>query len=596
MEFRILGPLEVLDGGGPVEIAGSKRRAVLALLLLHANEVVRTERLIDDLWGDHAPRNAAAALHSHVSRLRKALGPDVLVRREWGYVLRINPDSFDLGRFERLVADARPLPARERAAKLAGALELWRGPALADLGGEEGLRSEIARLDELRLAILERRIDADLEAGRNADLVAEIEALVAAHPLRERLRGQLILALYRAGRQVEALEVYRETRRVLSDELGLEPSPELRDLERAILRQDPALAGAPVQLEANSAQPPPSGRRARRLYYGAVAVLLLGALAAIAALLALEGTGAAKHAASSASHVAAPTTTSASHVVAQTATTTIVRTSHRTVHRANSVIGVHHTVHAANKPNAVHSTASGSPEQRSALPTSHAAAAPITKKKSASTNPKTPTESVRISDAFNDPAIDPLTWNLWNAGSGGTATEQNGELVFSLPASPSYDSQFHQSAINVGTKCTFPGDFDARVDFTLLNWPAKNGAWASLVAYRTKPLGPIDEISRISDSYGERYNNWPGRGSLPLADNSGSFRIDRSSGVLRSYALHYGQWKPIASQTTSGPIWIGMSLWTWAKDWQHMPITAAFDNFKVTATSADCPTGSQPSP
>jgi hypothetical protein len=109
-------------------------------------------------------------------------------------------------------------------------------------------------------------------------------------------------------------------------------------------------------------------------------------------------------------------------------------------------------------------------------------------------------------------------------------------------------------------------------------------------------MGPIDEISRISDSYGERYNNWPGRGSLPLADSSGSFRISRSNGVLRSYALHYGQWKQLASQPMSGPISIGMSLWTWAKDWQHTPVTATFDNFKVTATNADCPTGSQPTP
>jgi DNA-binding SARP family transcriptional activator len=130
VEFRILGPLEVLDGETPVAIAGSKRRAVLALLLLHANEVVRTERLIDDLWGEHTPRNAAAALHSHVSRLRKVLGPDVLARREWGYVLRVDPDTIDLHRFERLLAAAEPLPARERSAKLSEALALWRGPRL----------------------------------------------------------------------------------------------------------------------------------------------------------------------------------------------------------------------------------------------------------------------------------------------------------------------------------------------------------------------------------------------------------------------------------------------------------------------------------
>jgi hypothetical protein len=186
-----------------------------------------------------------------------------------------------------------------------------------------------------------------------------------------------------------------------------------------------------------------------------------------------------------------------------------------------------------------------------------------------------------------------LIWGTWTAGSGGTAAQKNEELVFSLPANPTFDIQFHQSAINVGTKCKFPGNFDARVDFTLLNWPAANGAWASLVAYQT---GPIDEISRISDSYGDRYNDWPGRGSLPLADSSGSLRLARSNGVLRSYAWHHGQWKQLSAQPTSGPIWIGMSLWIFANDRQHLPVSAAFDNFVVTATSADCPTGSQPTP
>jgi DNA-binding SARP family transcriptional activator/type II secretory pathway pseudopilin PulG len=404
---------------------------VLALLLLHANEVVRTERLIDDLWGERAPRNAAAALHTHVSRLRKALGPDLVVRREWGYVLRTHPESFDLSRFERLVADAEPLPAAERSLKLVEALQLWRGPALADLGGEGGLEGEIARLEELHLAILERRVDADLEAGRNAELVGEIEALVAAHPVREHLRWQLILALYRAGRQVEALEVYRETRRVLTEELGLEPSPELRELERAILRQDPALA-LPAVVEPNRAQPPPTRRR-RRLYLALVVVLLLGALAAIAALLATQGTGAAKQVASSTARIAT-----------QTTTTTIASNAHRTVHHAHTAIVARHAVHPANKtgPARTSTTAAApsSPSEQSSTHTSHGAAIPTTKKSPAPTTTSEPTKLIRIADGFSDPAVDPLTWTVWNAGSGGTAAEQNGELVFSLPANPTYDS------------------------------------------------------------------------------------------------------------------------------------------------------------
>src|SRR5262249_11449271 len=241
MEFRLLGAFEVWDDGQPVEIAGSKRRALLALLVLRANEVVRSERLIDELWGERPPRNAAAALRNHVSRLRKTLGADTIASREWGYVLRAPSAEIDLRRFEGLLADAEQLAARERATKLAEALALWRGPPLADLVDEPALQRDIDRLEELRLNTVERRIDADLEAGHAGDLVGELETLVAERPLREHLRWLLILALYRAGRQVEALEVYRETRRVLTEELGLEPGPALKELEQAILRQDPSL-------------------------------------------------------------------------------------------------------------------------------------------------------------------------------------------------------------------------------------------------------------------------------------------------------------------------------------------------------------------
>src|SRR6266545_2239528 len=206
MEFRLLGSLEVWNGDVQIEIGGAKRRAVLALLLLHANEVVGTDQLIDELWGENAPKNAAASLHNHVSRLRKVLGSDLLATRAWGYVLRADPEQIDLHRFERLLGDAEPLPAKERSAKLAEALALWRGPALADLLFEPAVAEGAARLEGLRLAAREACIDADLELGRNAELIGELEALVAKHPLRERLRGQLILALYRDGRQARSEE------------------------------------------------------------------------------------------------------------------------------------------------------------------------------------------------------------------------------------------------------------------------------------------------------------------------------------------------------------------------------------------------------
>jgi DNA-binding SARP family transcriptional activator len=245
MEFRVLGPLEAWDRGSEVSLGGPKPRALLAALLLHPNEVVSADRLIDDLWGEDSPERAAAALRVNVSRLRKALGPHVLATRSPGYVIRVEPDALDLNRFERLVDEARSFLARGLAAdasvRLRDALSLWRGPALADFAFENFAQAAIARLEEIRLAAVELRIDADLTLGRHDELVGELEALVAEHPLRERLHGYLMTALYRSGRQAEALDAYKDARRVLVDELGIDPSSALQELERAILRQDPSL-------------------------------------------------------------------------------------------------------------------------------------------------------------------------------------------------------------------------------------------------------------------------------------------------------------------------------------------------------------------
>ena len=242
MEFRILGPLEVVEQGRALPLGGARQRTLLALLLTRANEVVSADRLIDELWGAHPPRTAANALQYHVSQLRKALAPhEAIVTQEPGYVIRVGPDELDLLRFEALVEEARQAAPELAAQRLREALDLWRGPALADLAHESFAQTEIPRLEELRLAALERRFDADLALGRYAELVGEVQVLVREHPLRERLRAVLMQALYGSGRQVEALEIYRETRRLLVDELGIEPSPALHELEQAILRQDPAL-------------------------------------------------------------------------------------------------------------------------------------------------------------------------------------------------------------------------------------------------------------------------------------------------------------------------------------------------------------------
>lgn len=245
MEFRILGPLEAWHEGRAVTLGGPKPRALLAVLLLHANEVVSADRLIDELWGAESPEDAAGALRVNVSRLRKALPPDVLTTRSPGYVVRVEPDALDLHRFERLADEGRSLLARglaaEAAERLREALALWRGPALVDFAYESFAQAAIARIEEIRLAAIELRIDADLALGRHDELVGELEELVAEHPLRERLRRCLMTALYRCGRQADALDAYQHARGALVDGLGIEPSAELRGLEQAILRHDPSL-------------------------------------------------------------------------------------------------------------------------------------------------------------------------------------------------------------------------------------------------------------------------------------------------------------------------------------------------------------------
>jgi YVTN family beta-propeller protein len=249
MEFRILGPVEVWEDGHPVSLGGGKQRAVLALLLLNANRIVSSDGLIDQLWNGQPPATAGTALQGHISSLRKALGPDVIATRRPGYVLEVDPAQIDLARFEELRGEARRAlehgDAGAGADKLREALGLWRGEALADIGFEPSIQAEAARLEDLRVAALEDRIDAELAVGRSADLVDELERLVAANPLREHLWAQLMLALYRSGRQADALDAYRRARKTLVSELGLEPGPALRELERQVLAQDPALDPEP---------------------------------------------------------------------------------------------------------------------------------------------------------------------------------------------------------------------------------------------------------------------------------------------------------------------------------------------------------------
>jgi DNA-binding SARP family transcriptional activator len=246
MEFRILGPLEAFDGARSLPLGAAKQRALLAVLLLQRNEVVSCDRLVDELWGEDPPETAAKVVQVYVSQLRKALGENErLVTRSPGYLLRVEPRELDVERFEALFEEGRRAlaagDARRAAPTLRDAMAVWRGPPLADFTFEPFAEREVARLEERRLAVVIERIEADLALGGHGDLVAELEALVAEHPLHERLRGQLMLALYRSGRQAEAIQVYQAGRQTLGAELGLDPGDALRELERAILTQDPAL-------------------------------------------------------------------------------------------------------------------------------------------------------------------------------------------------------------------------------------------------------------------------------------------------------------------------------------------------------------------
>jgi DNA-binding SARP family transcriptional activator len=255
---------------------------LLALLLLHANRVVSRDRLIDELWDGSPPDTASTALQVHVSQLRKALGHDAIATQAPGYMVRVEPGALDLEQFEQLVKDAQGEKPETAAEKLREALVLWRGPAFADLD-DSVARAERAQLEEQHASALEQRVEADLELGRHVELVPELESLVREDPLRERRRAQLMLALYRSGRQADALDAYRSGRKLLADELGLEPGGELRQLEKAILEHDPALA-PPAAPPRRSTTPEERRRRLlsrSRLAVVVGALLLAGALAGI---------------------------------------------------------------------------------------------------------------------------------------------------------------------------------------------------------------------------------------------------------------------------------------------------------------------------
>ena len=503
MDFRILGPVEALAEDQELPLGGQRPRALLAYLLLRANQVVAADRLLDQLWAE-PPGGGLSALQTQISRLRRVLG-DRIVTSGAGYSIHVAPGELDLDRFRSLLAEAGASedPAR-RSRLLRDADALWLGEPLAGLDAPFAA-TEAAALDELRLSALEDRLEADLELGHNGELASELSSLVASHPLRERLRGQLILALYRNGRQAEALQAYRETRRMLDDDLGLEPSPALRELERAILRHDPALTpAAPAEvLEPTAVEP--RRWRSRRLAFAGALLLVLGAAGAAVVML-MRGLP-------------------ASHPLSAVA------------------------AHAAPKP-----------------------------------------KLVTISDAFNGGYVDPTIWAPFTSDENVTVAVHDGLLVLTVTPHAVPTGTYNIIDVHVGTRCTFPGNFDARVDYALLDWPKDDNVYVGLNAIYANAAVMRESSSRLGDGY----DSWvvPDSGSALLPDTSGSLRITRIGGVETTFFWHAGGWRKLATGISTADALPGLQAMSDQQNpFGRREVKVAFDNFSVTGVNPRCPPG-----
>ena len=611
MDFRILGPVEVVENGKPLPLGGPRQRALLALLLLHANDAVSTDRLIDELWGAEAPASGPTALQNQIARLRKVLGADRVHTRQTGYAIRVEPDELDLHRYRQLVDSAETAEPAQRSALLAQAVALWHGTALSSLPDAPFVVAESTRLEGLRLAALEERIDVDLELGRHADLVGELASLAARFPLQERLRGQLMLALYRSGRQAEALDVYRETRRMLADELGLEPSQSLRELERAVLAQDPSLdpPSQPAKRRIVTVARA-GGERSRRTKRVAAIILAVGLLGAAGAVAAYGVDRASNN--ESAKPLTSATVTSTQRgpdpdpatTGAKTTTPPEKKPSAPTVVRRPATVPVTTIAPAPAKttrapaPVPRRTIASGTTTQativRVPVPTT-VAKKPQTAK--ATPPPRATTTSVakarvvRIEDDFSSPEIDTAIWRPVTDGTGAEVTGQGGQVTMTIAADGIPGGPANAVGAQVGTQCTFPGDFDASVDFTLFEWPAGANVRVGLNAFFVG--GFVGR--RSSSTSGDEYAAWvtPRNGSAQLDETAGSLRIARVGKIMTAYFWRNGRWVPLASGATSGAAVIGLGA-TAGSDFGHQRARAAFDNFAVQATKVFCPAGSKP--
>jgi hypothetical protein len=433
-------------------------------------------------------------------------------------------------------------------------------------------------------------VEADLARGLGGELVPELSALVGRYPLRERLRGHLILALYRGGRQAEALEAYRDTRCMLDEELGLEPSPALRELERAILRQDPAI-DAPEAVPMVVADESAPRRRRRGLIavgLAATAALGIGTAAAVVALTHNDP-----------SHAAAPGT-SVVYVERNIATTparthdagtTTVRRSHHPESPAKTQTG------------AKSGTTAPATTTRPATTTAVAAVHESTHRTTTQPLKTTPRKTahkpriVTISDAFGGSQIDGTIWYQIYQGSGWTLSEHDGHLEFLFPPGSTPGGQYNVYGGHVGTQCEFPGDFDARVEFSLPQWPTGNGIIASLWVFSKPNNVGWEVVRRSSAQWGDQYGGYLGvnhSNGVSLNDPSGSLRITRKDGRMTAYFLHNGQWLAIASNENRSVVVLAVGAGSDANPpVQSNQVTVDFTNFTITGTDPICPAGAQ---
>jgi DNA-binding SARP family transcriptional activator len=582
MRFSLLGPVEALRGGRALPLGGPRQRALLARLLVDANRPVAADRLVSDLW-DVPPQDAHAALQNQVSRLRKVLG-DRLVTKAPGYLVRVEEGELDLDIFRSRIAEAgAAADLRERSRLLREAAALFSGTPLADVDAPFA-DSERAALDELRLAAVEGRIDADLERGRQAELVPELAGLVHAYPLRERLRGQQILALYRCGRQADALDAYRDAKRVLDEELGLEPSPALRELEHAILVHDASLA-SDVPSERLSvvsrASPTASGSRRTSLVAAAAAAAL--ALAGTAVVLVLATRNSEEPVSAAAKPPVAPVRPAAhgTHPRTSVSSVKIRHTRVAPLHRRHAVASVTERV-VPLKTRTVVVTTQAAPKR-----TSTRASKPVAPP--AATATKAPPPQT-ISDDFSEATPNYSLWHTGSDGNGGTWALQSGQLVFTIPASAQTGGQYDQVGPVWGSQCRFDGNFDERINFQLLEWPHGSGARVQLDAWVSK-TADYSASGRVTASDSETYSGNINRGwnQISTTDTTGTLRVARVGTTETAYYEANGKWVPVYSGQAPGEAQLGIQLFAVAGDWQHEDVSVAFDNFRVTATHFWCP-------